>query len=44
VSYLVERAIAWGQMPFQAVIKDVLKANASAYSAVLETLGIHEEK
>jgi len=44
VSFLVERAIGWGQMPFQAVIKDVLKANGPAYAAVLETLGIHEEK
>jgi type VI secretion system protein ImpA len=44
VSYLVERAIHWGQMPFQDVIKDVLKGNVPAYSAVLETLGIQEEK
>jgi type VI secretion system ImpA family protein len=42
VSYLVERAISWGQMPFQAVIRDVLGGNAPAYATVLETLGIDD--
>ncbi len=41
VPYLVERAINWGQMPFQEVLRDVLKDD-KARNAILETLGMSE--
>jgi type VI secretion system protein ImpA len=41
VPYLVERAINWGQMPFQEMLRDVLKDD-KARNVILETLGMSE--
>jgi len=43
VPALVGRAIAWGQMPFEALFKDVVK-DSSTQDQVLEMLGIVEEQ
>lgn len=42
VSYLIDRAVRWGQMPFQDLLRDVLKHNEDARTTVLETLGLAE--
>ena len=39
VSYLVQRAVRWGQMPFEDLLKDVVKDSA-ARQQVLDLLGI----
>lgn len=44
VSLLVERAIHWGSMSFPDMIRDVLGGEASAYSSILDTLGIPEKE
>ena len=41
VPYLVDRAVAWGEMPFRDVIKDVLRDD-KAFKNILETLGMHD--
>jgi predicted component of type VI protein secretion system len=41
VPYLVERAVNWGQMPFQEVLRDVLKDD-KARASLLETLGLND--
>jgi len=40
VSYLVQRAITWGQMPLDAWLKDVIK-DSSQLESLRETLGLH---
>jgi type VI secretion system protein ImpA len=42
VSYLVQRAIAWGQMPLDAWLVDVIKDN-SVLAGLRETLGLKGE-
>jgi type VI secretion system protein ImpA len=42
VSYLIDRAVRWGRLPFQDLLKDVLKHNEDARTTVLETLGLAE--
>ncbi len=42
VSYLIDRAVRWGQLPFQDLLRDVLKHNDDARTTVLETLGLAE--
>lgn len=42
VPYLVERAVNWGQMPFQEMLRDVLKDD-KARVAILETLGMQDQ-
>jgi type VI secretion system protein ImpA len=42
VSYLIDRAVRWGQLPFQDLLRDVLKHNEDARTTVLETLGLAE--
>ncbi|HMB68176.1 MAG TPA: type VI secretion system protein TssA [bacterium] len=42
VPYLVERAVNWGQMPFQEMLRDVLKDD-KARSGILETLGMLDQ-
>lgn len=42
VSYLVQRAISWGQMPLDAWLHDVIK-DAGTLSHLRETLGLKEE-
>jgi type VI secretion system protein ImpA len=39
VSYLVQRAVKWGNMPLEVWLKDVIK-DAGTLGAILETLGI----
>ena len=39
VSYLVQRAIAWGQMPLDTWLADVIK-DTSVLEGIRETLGI----
>lgn len=39
VPYLVERAVTWGNMPFQEMLQDVLKDD-KARASILETLGM----
>ncbi len=41
VPYLVDRAVAWGEMPFKDVIKDVLRDD-KAFKSILETLGMND--
>lgn len=42
VSYLIDRAVRWGRLPFQDLLRDVLKHNEDARTTVLETLGLAE--
>ncbi len=42
VSYLVQRAVKWGNMPLEVWLKDVIK-DAGTLGAILETLGIGGE-
>jgi type VI secretion system protein ImpA len=42
VSYLVQRAIAWGQMPLDAWLVDVIKDN-NVLAGLRETLGLKGE-
>lgn len=44
VSLLVERAIHWGSMSFPDMIRDVLGGEDTAYSTILDTLGIAEKE
>ena len=41
VPYLVDRAVAWGEMPFRDVLKDVLRDD-KAFKSILETLGMSD--
>jgi type VI secretion system protein ImpA len=42
VSYLVQRAITWGQMPLESWLRDVIKDN-NVLEQIKETLGIRPE-
>ncbi|MGE5347615.1 MAG: ImpA family type VI secretion system protein, partial [Acidithiobacillales bacterium] len=42
VSYLVQRAISWGQMPLDAWLHDVIK-DANTLSHLRETLGLKDD-
>jgi predicted component of type VI protein secretion system len=39
LSYLIERAVRWGGMSFEELLRDVVKSN-DALAQVWETLGI----
>jgi type VI secretion system protein ImpA len=42
ISYLVQRAIKWGQMPLEAWLEDVIK-DSSVLGSLRETLGIKND-
>lgn len=42
VSYLVNRAVKWGDMPLESVLAELVK-NTDVRKQILETLGLKEE-